>query len=155
MDMTSEPRPPRPGPLSVLTPEEGAYLDVTVVGDWGYMATEGGLAVVDLRDPTKPELLAAVEEPQWSMSRVAVVDSLVYLLGQRKGLPADSLGIAVFSLGDPAHPVFKGYRIIGDDIEKFWGWDRCGEFKQRGRDCSRPLFALSSKFLPNNESQRT
>ena len=60
------------------------------------------------------------------MSRVAVVDSLVYLLGRRKGLPADSLGIAVFSVGDPVHPVFKGYRIIGDDIEEFWGWDPCG-----------------------------
>ena len=60
------------------------------------------------------------------MSRVAVVDSLAYLLGRRKSLPADSLGIAVFSVGDPAHPIFKGYRIIGDDIEEFWNWDRCG-----------------------------
>ena len=127
MDLTSEPRPPRPGPLSVLTPEEGAYLDLAVVGDRGYAATEGGLAVVGLSDPTKPEPLAAVEVPQWSMSRVAVADSLVYLLGRRKGLPADSLGIAVFSVGDPANPVFKGYRIIGDDIEEFWEWDRCGE----------------------------
>ena len=126
MNLTYQPSPPKPGPLSVLTPEEGAYLDLAIVGDRGYVATEGGLAVVDLRDPTKPELLAAVEEPQWSMSRVAVVDSLVYLLGRRKGLPADSLGIAVFSLGNPAHPVFKGYRIIGGDIENAWSWDRCG-----------------------------
>ncbi|MYC73558.1 MAG: ABC transporter permease subunit [Gemmatimonadetes bacterium] len=152
MDMTSEPRPPRPRPLSVLTPEEGAYLDLAVVGDRGYMATEGGLAVVDLRDPTKPELLAAVEVPQWLMSRVAVVDSLVYLLGQRKGLPADSLGIAVFSLGDPAHPVFKGYRIIGDDIEKFWGWDRCGEglilSGRWGDKLGIVSFALDAEGLP-------
>ncbi len=126
MSLTHEPSPPKPGPLSVLTPEEGAYLDLAIVGDRGYMATEGGLAVVDLRDPTKPELLAAAEVPLWLMSRVAVVDSLAYLLGRRKGLPADSLGIAVFSVGDPAHPVFKGYRIIGNDIEEFWGWDRCG-----------------------------
>ena len=126
MDITSEPRPPKPGPLSVLTPEEGAYLDLAVVGDRGYVAAEGGLVVVDLRDPTKPELLAAVEVPLWSMYRVAVVDSLAYLLGQRKGLPADSLGIAVFSVGDPAQPVFKGYRIIGDDINTSWAWDRCG-----------------------------
>ena len=126
MDMTSGPRPPSPGPPSVLTPEEGAYLDLAVVGERGYVATEGGLAVVDLRDPTKPELLATVEVPLWSMSRIAVVDSLAYLLGQRKGLPADSLGIAVFSVGDPADPIFKGYRIIGDDIEEFWDWDRCG-----------------------------
>ena len=124
--LTSEPSPPKPGPLSVLTPEEGAYLDLAVVGDRGYVAAEGGLAVVDLRDPTKPELLAAVEVPLWSMHRVAVVDSLAYLLGQRKGLPADSLGIAVFSVGDPAQPVFKGYRIIGDDINTSWAWDRCG-----------------------------
>ena len=126
MNLTYEPSPPKPGPLSVLTPEEGAYLDLSIVGDWGYVATEGGLAVVDLRDPTKPELLAAAEVPLWLMSRVAVVDSLAYLLGRRKGLPADSLGIAVFSLGDPAHPVFKGYRIIGGDIENAWSWDRCG-----------------------------
>ena len=152
MDMTSEPEPPRPGPLSVLTPEEGAYLDLAVVGDRGYMATEGGLAVVDLRDPTKPELLAAVEVPQWSMSRVAVVDSLVYLLGQRKGLPADSLGIAVFSLGDPAHPVFKGYRIIGDDIEEFWNWDRCGAglilSGRWGDKLGLVSFALDAEGLP-------
>ena len=57
VDLTREPSPPKPGPLSVLTPEEGAYLDLAVVGDRGYVATEGGLAVVDLRDPTKPELL--------------------------------------------------------------------------------------------------
>ena len=120
------PRRRSPGPPSVLTPEEGAYLDLAVVGERGYVATEGGLAVVDLSDPTKPELLATVEVPLWSMSRIAVVDSLAYLLGQRKGLPADSLGIAVFSVGDPADPIFKGYRIIGDDIEEFWDWDRCG-----------------------------
>ena len=30
-----------------------------------------------------------------------------------------------------------------------------GTLMERGRDCSRPLFALSSKSLPNNESQRT
>ena len=127
MSLTSEARPPKPGPLSVLTPEEGSYLDLAVVGERGYVATEGGLAVVDLRDPTKPELLAAVEVPLWSMRRVAVVDSLAYLLGQRKGLPADSLGIAVFSVGDPVHPVFKGHRMIGDHIEVSWDWDRCGE----------------------------
>ena len=152
MDMFSEPRPPRPGPLSVLTPEEGAYLDLAVVGNRGYMATEGGLAVVDLRDPTKPELLAAVEEPQWSMSRVAVADSLVYLLGRRKGLPADSLGIAVFSVGDPAHPVFKGYRIIGNDIEEFWTWDRCGEglilSGRWGDKLGLVSFALDAEGLP-------
>ena len=119
-------RPPNPGPLSVLTPEEGAYLDLAIVGDRGYIATEEGLAVVDLRDPTEPELLAVANVPLWSMRRVAIVDSLAYLLGQRKGLPADSLGIAVFSVGDPVHPVFKGYRIIGGDIEESWSWDRCG-----------------------------
>ena len=124
--LTYEPPPPSPGPLNVLTPEEGAYLDLAVVGNRGYVATEGGLAVIDLSDPTKPGLLATVETPLWTMSRIAVVDSLAYLLGQRKGLPADSLGIAVFSVGDPADPIFKGYRIIGDDIEEFWDWDRCG-----------------------------
>ena len=124
--LTYEPPPPSIGPLSVLTPEEGAYLDLAVVEERGYVATEGGLAIVNLSDPTKPELLATVEVPLWSMSRIAVVDSLAYLLGQRKGLPADSLGIAVFSVGDPADPIFKGYRIIGDDIEEFWDWDRCG-----------------------------
>ena len=118
--------PPKPGPLSVLTPEKGAYLDLAVVGDRGYIATEGGLAVVDLSDPTEPELLAAADVPLWSMRRIAVVDSLAYLLGQRKGLPTDSLGIAIFSVGDPAHPIFKGYRIIGGDTEKSWSWDRCG-----------------------------
>ena len=126
-DLSREPPPPKPGPLSVLTPEEGAYLDLAIVGDRGYVAAEGGLAVVDLSDPTEPELLAAAEVPLWSMRRVAVVDSLAYLLGQRKGLPADSLGIVVFRVGDPAHPVFKGYRIIGVDIEESWSWDRCGE----------------------------
>ena len=125
-DLTRESPPPKTGPLSVLTPEEGAYLDLAVVGDRGYVATEGGLAVVDLRDPTKPELLASAEAPLWTMRRIAIVDSLAYLLGQRKGLPADSLGIAVFSIGDSAHPIFKGYRIIGDDIEASWDWDRCG-----------------------------
>ena len=152
MDLTSEPRPPRPGPLSVLTPEEGAYLDLAVVGDRGYAATEGGLEVVGLSDPTKPEPLAAVEVPLWSMRRIAVVDSLAYLLGQRKGLPADSLGIAVFSLGDPAHPVFKGYRIIGGDIEEFWGWDRCGAglilSGRWGDKLGIVSFALDAEGLP-------
>ena len=152
MDMTSEPRPPRPGPLGVLTPEEGAYLDLAVVGDRGYVATEGGLAVVDLRDHTKPALLAAAEVPLWLMSRVAVVDSLAYLLGRRKGLPADSLGIAVFSVGDPAHPVFKGYRIIGNDVEEFWNWDRCGAglilSGRWGDKLGIVSFALDAEGLP-------
>ena len=152
MDLTSEPRPPRPGPLSVLTPEEGAYLDLAVVGDRGYAATEDGLEVVGLSDPTKPEPLAAVEVPLWSMRRIAVVDSLAYLLGQRKGLPADSLGIAVFSVGSPGHPVFKGYRIIGADIEEFWGWDRCGEglilSGRWGDKLGIVSFALDAEGLP-------
>ena len=152
MDLTFDPRPPKPGPLSVLTPEEGAYLDLAVVGERGYVATEGGLAVVDLRDPTKPELLATVEAPLWSMRRVAVVDSLAYLLGQRKGLPADSLGIAVFSVRDPAHPVFKGHRIIGDDIEASWDWARCGEGLilngRWGGKLGIVSFALDAEGLP-------
>ena len=152
MALTSEPPPPSPGPLSVLTPEEGAYLDLAIVGERGYVATEGGLAVVDLRDPTKPELLAAVEVPLWSMRRIAVVDSLAYLLGQRKGLPADSLGIAVFSIGDPAHPVFKGHRIIGDDIEASWDWGRCGEGLilngRWGGKLGIVSFALDAEGLP-------
>ena len=152
MNLTYEPSPPKPGPLSVLTPEERAYLDLAVVGERGYVATEGGLAIVDLRDPTKPELLAAAEVPLWLMSRVAVVDSLAYLLGRRKGLPADSLGIAVFSVGDPAHPVFKGYRIIGDDIEEFWDWDRCGAGLilngRWGGKLGLVSFALDAEGLP-------
>ncbi len=151
-DLTHELPPPSPGPLSVLTPEEGAYLNLAVVGDRGYVATEGGLAVVDLRDPTKPELLASAEAPLWTMSRVAVVDSLAYLLGQRKGLPADSLGIAVFSIGDSAHPVFKGYRIIGDDIEASWDWDRCGAglilSGRWGGELGLVSFALDEEGLP-------
>ena len=151
-DLTRESPPPKPGPLSVLTPEEGAYLDLAVVGDRGYVATEGGLAVVDLRDPTKPELLAAAEVPLWTMSRVAVVDSLAYLLGQRKGLPADSLGIAVFSIGDPVHPIFKGYRIIGDDIEVSWDWGRCGTglilSGRWGGELGLVSFALDAEGLP-------
>ena len=151
-DLTRESPPPKSGPLSVLTPEEGAYLDLAVVGNRGYVATEGGLAVVDLRDPTKPELLASAEAPLWTMSRIAVVDSLAYLLGQRKGLPADSLGIAVFSIGDSAHPVFKGYRIIGDDIEASWDWDRCGEglilSGRWGGELGLVSFALDAEGLP-------
>ena len=151
-DLTRESPPPKPGPLSVLTPEEGAYLDLAVVGERGYVATEGGLAVVDLRDPTKPELLATVGIPLWTMSRIAVVDSLVYLLGQRKGLPADSLGIAVFSIGDPAPPVFKGHRIIGNHIEASWDWDRCGAglilSGRWGGELGLVSFALDAEGLP-------
>ena len=147
-DLAYEPPPPKPGPLSVLTPEEGTYLDLAVVGERGYVATEGGLAVVDLRDPAAPELLAAVEAPLWSMRRVAVVDSLAYLLGQRKGLPADSLGIAVFRVGDLAHPVFKGYRIIGGDIEASWAWDRCGEgLILSGRKVSKERESVESVLM--------
>ena len=151
-DLAYEPPSPKPGPLGILTPEEGAYLDLAVVGERGYVATEGGLAVVDLRDPTKPELLASAEAPLWTMSRIAVVDSLVYLLGQRKGLPADSLGIAVFSIGDSAHLVFKGHRIIGDDIEASWDWDRCGAglilSGRWGGELGLVSFALDAEGLP-------
>ncbi|MXY84874.1 MAG: ABC transporter permease subunit [Gemmatimonadetes bacterium] len=151
-DLTREPPPPKSGPLSVLTPEEGTYLDLAVVGERGYVATEGGLAVIDLRDPTKPELLVAVEVPLWSMRRIAVVDSLAYLLGQHKGLPADSLGIAVFSIGDPVDPVFKGYRIIGGDIEASWDWERCGAgliiSGRWGGKLGLVSFALDAEGLP-------
>ena len=151
-DLTREPPPLKSGPLSVLTPEEGTYLDLAVVGERGYVATEGGLAVIDLRDPTKPELLVAVEVPLWSMRRIAVVDSLAYLLGQRKGLPTDSLGIAVFSIGDPADPIFKGYRIIGGDIEASWDWERCGAglilSGRWGGKLGLVSFALDAEGLP-------
>jgi len=158
LELTAESRPPVPGPLSVLTPAEGAYLDLAVVGDRGYAATDRGLAVLDLRDPTQPEQLAATEVPLWSMRRVAVVDSLAYLLGQRKGLPADSLGIAVFSIGDPLRPAFKGHRIIGDHTGDFWDWARCGKglvlSGRWGRKLGLVSFALDAAGLPVRADER-
>ena len=69
-----------------------------------------------------------------------------------QGLPADSLGIAVFSIGDPVHPVFKGHRIIGDHIEVSWDWDRCGEGLilngRWGGKLGIVSFALDAEGLP-------
>ena len=159
MGMFSEERPENPGPLSVLTPEEGSYLHLSVLGDKGYVATRDGMAVVNISDPAAPVEVAAARLPLWTMKRIAIIDSLAYVLGAYKVLPEDSLGIAVFSVADPLNPVFKGSKMLAkvSELNPLWSWESVGRaLLLSGRQDDKLLlwsFAVDAEGFPHEADE--
>ena len=85
---------------------------------------QSGIAIADLSNPQQMRLLGSAKPEShklWkSRNEICVVDSLAYLVGRRKGLPSDSLGVVVFDVSDPAAPTLKGYRMFAAVKKEEW-----------------------------------
>ena len=113
-------------PAGVLeAPEEQYYGDLAVQSGLAYMTTRhSGIAIADLSNPQQMRLLGSARAEShklWeSRNEICVVDSLAYLIGRRKGLPSDSLGVVIFDVSDPAAPTLKGYRMFAVVKKEEW-----------------------------------
>ncbi len=100
-------------PAGVLAdPAKQYYGDIAVRGGLAYMTnmTNSGIATANLSNPQQMRLLGNAKiESSLVKEKICVVDSLAYIVGWRKGLPSDSLGVVVCNVGDPTAPTLKGH----------------------------------------------
>ena len=113
-------------PAGVLAaPDEQYYGDLAVQDGLAYMTIgQSGIAIADLSNPQQMRLLGSAKPEShklWkSRNDICVIDSLAYIVGWRKGLPSDSLGVVVFDVSDPAAPTLKGYRMFAAVKKEEW-----------------------------------
>ena len=113
-------------PAGVLAaPDKQYYGDLAVQDGLAYMTIgQSGIAIADLSNPQQMRLLGSARPESYklweSRNDICVIDSLAYIVGWRKGLPSDSLGVVVFDVSDPAAPTLKGYRMFAAVKEEIW-----------------------------------
>ena len=142
-------------------PDKQYYGDLAVQGGLAYMTTgQIGIAIADLNNPQQMRLLGSTRPESHELwkggNAICVVDSLAYLVGWRKGLPSDSLGVVVFDVSDPAAPALKGYRMFAAIKRKrfryhqYWGATDGGLLlvRERGYSLVVEAFALDAEGMP-------
>ncbi len=146
-------------PAGVLAaPDEQYYGGLAVQGGLAYMTIgQSGIAIADLSNPQQMRLLGSARPESYklwqSRNNICVVDSLAYIVGRRKGLPSDSLGVVVFDVSDPAAPTLKGYRMFAaikkdrwsDGGYRYWGATDDGLLLVREQDAD--LIVVEAFFL--------
>ena len=149
-------------PAGVLeAPDKQYYGDLAVQGGLAYMTIgESGIAIADLSNPQQMRLLGSTRPEShklWKGSNdICVVDSLAYLIGWRKGLPSDSLGVVVFDVSDPAEPTLKGHLMFAAvkkkkwNYQQYWGATDGGLLfvRERGYALIAEAFALDEEGMP-------
>lgn len=81
--------------------------DLVIAGDYAYIATDGGLEVVDVTQPATPTLVTSL--PGYATVCLAVAGNRLYA-GEFRG---ETMSVRVFDLGDPAAPSeVSGYRSL-------------------------------------------
>ena len=146
-------------PAGVLAaPDKQYYGGLAVQGGLAYMTIgQSGIAIADLSNPQQMRLLGSARPESYklwqSRNNICVVDSLAYIVGRRKGLPSDSLGVVVFDVSDPATPTLKGYRMFAaikkdrwsDGGHRYWGATDDGLLLVREQDAD--LIVVEAFFL--------
>ena len=146
-------------PAGVLkAPDKQYYGGLAVQGGLAYMTIgQSGIAIADLSNPQQMRLLGSARPESYklweSRNNICVVDSLAYIVGWRKGLPSDSLGVVVFDVSDPATPTLKGYRMFAaikkdrwsDRGYQYWGATDDGLLLVREQDAD--LIVVEAFFL--------
>ena len=104
-------------PISTLNYEGVRTTDLALRDGWAYVIFNGGLSVVDLRDPSAPREVGRTEVPLWNLGQMTISGSSVYALGQLKSIPSDSIGVVVFDISTPENPQYRGHTAIGSARE--------------------------------------
>ena len=155
-------------PAGVLkAPDKQHYGDLTIQDELAYMTTgQIGIAIADLSNPQQMLLLGSTRPEShklWGYSNeICVVDSLAYLIGWRKGLPSDSLGVVVFDVSDPVAPTLKGCLMFAavkkkkGKYQQYWGATDGGLLlvRERGYALVAEAFAFDAKGMPVAGSER-
>ena len=149
-------------PAGVLeAPEKQHYRGLAVQGGFAYMTTgQSGIAIADLSNPQQMRLLGSARPESYKLwegsHEICVIDSLAYIVGWRKGLPSDSLGVVVFDVSDPGAPKFKGYLMFAAvkkkkwKYQQYWGATDGGLLlvRERGDALIAKAFALDTAGMP-------
>ena len=152
-------------PAGVLAaPDKQYYGGLAVQGGLAYMTIgQSGIAIADLSNPQQMRLLGSARPESYklwqSRNNICVVDSLAYIVGWRKGLPSDSLGVVVFDVSDPTAPRLKGYRMFAaikkdkwsDGGYRYWGATDDGLLLVREQDPDLIVveaFSLDAEGMP-------
>ena len=146
-------------PTGVLeAPDQQFYKDLAIKGGLAYMTNgQGGVSIADLSNPQQMRLLGStrLDSHALSFTEICVVDSLVYSVGWRKGLPSDSLGVTVFDVSDPAAPKFKGHRMFAAIKKRKWAYQYWGAtdgglllIRERGDALIAEAFSLDAEGMP-------
>ena len=146
-------------PTGVLeAPDQQSYNDLAIKGGLAYMTNgQRGISIADLSNPQQMRLLgsARIDSQALWVTEICVVNSLVYSVGWRKGLPSDSLGVAVFDVSDPAAPKFKGHLMFAAISKKKWAYQYWGAtdgglllIRERGDALIAEAFALDAEGMP-------
>ena len=146
-------------PTGVLeAPDQQSYNDLAIKGGLAYMTNgQRGISIADLSNPQQMRLLgsARIDSQALWVTEICVVNSLVYSVGWRKGLPSDSLGVAVFDVSDPAAPKFKGHLMFAAISKKKWAYQYWGAtdgglllVRERGDALIAEAFALDAEGMP-------
>ena len=149
-------------PAGVLeAPDKQYYGDLAIQGGLAYMTIgESSIAIADLSNPQQMRLLGSTRPESHKLWKgrndICVVDSLAYLIGWRKGLPSDSLGVVVFDVSDPAEPTLKGHLMFAAvkkkkwNYQQYWGATDGGLLlvRERGYALVAEAFALDEEGMP-------
>ncbi len=97
--------PAEPLPLGFLSMGDAFLEDITVAGDYAYLAAlTDGLIIVDISDPTQPVLVGGHATPEGAYG-VAVEEQIAYTM--------DRSNVQVFDVANPAKPVRIGMMAEG------------------------------------------
>ena len=139
-------------------PDQQHYRDLAIKGGLAYMTNgQSGISIADLSNPQQMRLLGStrIDSHALWVTEICVVDSLVYSIGWLKGLPSDSLGVAVFDVSDPAAPKFKGHLMFAAISKKKWAYQYWGAtdgglllVRERGDALIAEAFALDEEGMP-------
>lgn len=108
-------RPPGNGNGSAKADELRLFSEVAVDGSlevvtqttWAYVATGDGFAVVDWRNPTRPELVDTVDAPGSDIADVKVEGDLL-AASSETGETDEDIGTHFYDVSDPTDPQFLG-----------------------------------------------
>ncbi len=78
--------------------------DVQVIGNYAFVATGGGLSIVEISDPLHPSRVTFYDTPGWAVC-VAILNDIAYIAEVEQG----EHGLCIIDVSDPIHPIQIGY----------------------------------------------
>jgi hypothetical protein len=89
--------------------------DVTVDGDYAYIAHHREITIIDVKDPNKPEIAATFSTPGYA-KRIMISNGMAFI--------ADSKGVRIIDVADPSNPVEIGFFEDGNRVVNLYIQDQ-------------------------------
>jgi len=88
--------------------------DIALNGTHAYIASDGGMPVVDILSPVNPTMVGSWEDVSCSFRGIAVHGNHAYLAGV--GFSGVKSGVAVMDISSPAEPTIVSALVTPDDV---------------------------------------